>query len=84
MIKKPFHYFATAFLLPEKYLFLMMMKQEINGECPEVITHLGFLLFNNGCTWFKEWFLPEGGFEGGQKLQGEKPVSSIQKANLLK
>ena len=51
---------------------------------PEIITRLGFLLFNNGCTWFKDWYFPEGGNEGGQKLQGEKPVNSIKKVNQVK
>jgi hypothetical protein len=27
-----------------------------------------------GFTWFKDWYFPEGGNEGGQKLQGEKPL----------
>jgi hypothetical protein len=44
---------------------------------PEVITRLGFLLLNNGCTWFKDWYFPEGGSEGGQKLQGERPINSF-------
>ncbi|MBS3778146.1 MAG: DUF1122 family protein [Candidatus Thermoplasmatota archaeon] len=50
---------------------------------PPVITRLGFLLFMNDCTWFKDWYFPEGGFEGGQKLQGEKSLSSKQKNRQL-
>ena len=53
---------------------------------PEVITRLGFLLFSFDFTWFKDWYFPEGGFEGGQKLQGEKAIDdahrSIQLHNL--
>ncbi len=51
---------------------------------PAILTRLGFLLFNNGCTWFKDWYFPEGGNEGGQKLQGEKPVNSTKKVDQLK
>jgi hypothetical protein len=46
---------------------------------PIVTTRLGFILFNLGYTWFKDWYFPEGGNEGGQKLQGEKPVNEISK-----
>ena len=46
---------------------------------PEVITRLGFLLYSFGFTWYKDWYFPEGGFEGGQKLQGEKPLDEHHK-----
>ena len=42
---------------------------------PPVLTRLGFLLFEHRCTWFKDWYFPEGGLEGGQKLQGEKSIT---------
>lgn len=51
---------------------------------PPVITRLGFLLFSCGCTWFKDWYFPEGGFEGGQKLQAEKALSSTHRIRQLK
>jgi len=41
---------------------------------PPVVTRLGFLLFQFGFTWFKDWYFPEGFMEGGPKLQCEKPV----------
>lgn len=44
-------------------------------DIPPQLTRLGFLLFMNGCSWFKDWYFPEGGNEGGQKLQGEKPLT---------
>lgn len=50
---------------------------------PMVLSRLGFLMYMNGCTWFKDWYFPEGGFEGGQKLQGEKPLNSIHKKQHL-
>jgi len=42
---------------------------------PPPITRLGYELFRLGFTWFKDWYFPEGGSEGGQKLQGEKPLN---------
>jgi hypothetical protein len=44
-------------------------------DFPTVVTRLGYILFNLGFTWFKDWYFPEGGNEGGQKLQGEKPLN---------
>lgn len=46
---------------------------------PPVVTRLGYKLFNLGFTWFKDWYFPEGGNEGGQKLQGEKPLNKVLK-----
>jgi hypothetical protein len=43
-------------------------------DFPFPITRLGYKLFNLGFTWFKDWYFPEGGSEGTQKLQGEKPL----------
>ncbi|MFW5898360.1 MAG: DUF1122 family protein [Candidatus Saliniplasma sp.] len=45
-----------------------------NRGIPEPLTRLGHLLFQNGYTWFKDWYFAEGFNEGGQKLQGEKPI----------
>jgi len=42
---------------------------------PPVATPLGKALFDAGCTWFKDWYYPEGWMEGGMKLQGNKPAS---------
>lgn len=39
------------------------------------ISRLGYLLFKNGFTWFKDWYFPEGYLEGGRKLQGERPLN---------
>ncbi len=50
---------------------------------PMVLSRLGFLMYMNGCTWFKDWYFPEGGFEGGQKLQGEKPLDINHKKRHL-
>lgn len=39
---------------------------------PPPATYLGYLLWQAGCTWFKDWYFPEGGKEGNMKLQGNK------------
>jgi hypothetical protein len=50
---------------------------------PPVVTPLGKALFDAGCTWFKDWYYPEGWMEGGMKLQGNKPISEeARRANL--
>jgi hypothetical protein len=50
---------------------------------PPVVTPLGKALLDAGCTWFKNWYYPEGWREGESKLQGNKPVSDeARSANL--
>ncbi len=51
---------------------------------PPAITRLGNKLFKLDFTWFKDWYFPEGGNEGGQKLQGEKPLDGQSKNRHLK
>jgi hypothetical protein len=48
------------------------------------ISRLGYLLYKNGFTWFKDWYFPEGYLEGGRKLQGEKPLNDKSKLAQLK
>ena len=48
------------------------------------ISRLGYELFKNGFTWFKDWYFPEGYLEGGRKLQGEKPLNETIKSTQLK
>ncbi|MFW6173646.1 MAG: DUF1122 family protein [Elusimicrobiota bacterium] len=50
---------------------------------PPAVTRLGYKLFNLGFTWFKDWYFPEGGTEGGQKLQGEKPLNKKSESRQL-
>ncbi|MCC6223673.1 MAG: DUF1122 family protein [Thermoleophilia bacterium] len=42
---------------------------------PPAATPVGSALFAAGCTWFKDWYYPEGWLEGGFKLQGNKPLT---------
>lgn len=46
---------------------------------PAATTPLGLLLVHAGCYSFKDWYIPEGGREGPQKLQGWKPVKKEEK-----
>ena len=50
---------------------------------PPHTTRLGFMLLEMGFTWFKDWYFPEGFMEGGQKLQGEKPLTGEMKMRHL-
>ncbi len=56
---------------------------ELESGFPPPVTRLGYKLFEIGFTWFKDWYFPEGFMEGGQKLQGEKPLNSEAKGRQL-
>lgn len=44
---------------------------------PPLATPMGALLFELGAAAsIKDWYFPEGGAEGGRKLQGNKPLSA--------
>jgi hypothetical protein len=58
--------------------------EQLKAGFPIPVTRLGFKLLNHGFTWFKDWYFPEGFMEGGQKLQGEKPVNEESKNRQLK
>ncbi len=49
---------------------------------PVTATRLGYELFGRDFTWFKDWYHPEGFFEGGQKLQGEKPLEERREKHI--
>ncbi len=51
---------------------------------PAVATRLGYKLYHLGFTWFKDWYFPEGGKEGGEKLEGEKPLDGAAKNRHMK
>jgi hypothetical protein len=50
---------------------------------PPAVTPLGKALLDAGCTWFKDWYYPEGWMEGGMKLQGNKPMSADARKQAL-
>lgn len=40
---------------------------------------LGLALLAVGCRWFKDWYFPEAGREGGTKLQGTLPLDAAHR-----
>ena len=46
----------------------------LRRKVPPAATPLGLALLTAGCRWFKDWYFPEGGREGGTKLQGTLPL----------
>nr|MDO8079484.1 DUF1122 family protein [Candidatus Freyarchaeota archaeon] len=48
-------------------------RRQLGAGLPPPVSRLGYKLFELGFTWFKDWYFAEGFWEGGQKLQGEKP-----------
>ncbi|MEM2144861.1 MAG: DUF1122 family protein [Candidatus Jordarchaeaceae archaeon] len=48
-------------------------RRQLGAGLPSPVSRLGYKLFKLGFTWFKDWYFAEGFWEGGQKLQGEKP-----------
>ncbi len=49
-------------------------EKELRRKTPPQATPLGLALLRAGCRWFKDWYFPEGGMEGGTKLQGTVPL----------
>jgi len=47
----------------------------LNIGIDPALTRLGYKLYRLGFTWFKDWYFSEGGREGSQKLQAEKPLN---------
>lgn len=55
----------------------------LEKSIPPSATRIGYLLYQAGCVWFKNWYFPEGRKEGRVKLQGEKPVTKKQRKEAL-
>ncbi len=49
-------------------------ERALRRKVPPQATPLGVALLEAGCRWFKDWYFPEGGMEGGTKLQGTIPL----------
>ncbi|HXF57394.1 MAG TPA: DUF1122 family protein [Actinomycetota bacterium] len=49
-------------------------ERALRRRVPPAATPLGLALLRAGCRWFKDWYYPEGGREGGTKLQGTLPL----------
>ena len=55
-------------------------ERALRRRVPPAATPLGLELLRAGCRWFKDWYYPEGGREGGTKLQGTVPVNEQRRA----
>jgi hypothetical protein len=49
-------------------------QRALHRRVPPAATPLGLAMLRAGCRWFKDWYYPEGGREGGTKLQGTLPL----------
>jgi hypothetical protein len=49
-------------------------ERALRRRVPPAATPLGLALLGAGCRWFKDWYYPEGGREGGTKLQATLPL----------
>jgi hypothetical protein len=49
-------------------------ERALRRRVPPAATPLGLVMLRAGCRWFKDWYFPEGGREGGTKLQGTLPL----------
>jgi hypothetical protein len=49
-------------------------ERALRRRVPPAATPLGLAILRAGCRWFKDWYFPEGGHEGGTKLQGTLPL----------
>jgi hypothetical protein len=49
-------------------------ERALRRKVPPPATPLGLAMLRAGVRWFKDWYYPEGGREGGTKLQGTLPL----------
>ena len=49
-------------------------ERALRRKVPPAATELGLEMLRAGCRWFKDWYYPEGGREGGTKLQATLPL----------
>lgn len=62
-------------ILMVRYLDHKLTKEGLAIGIPPAATPLGYLLWEAGFCWFKDWYFPEGWKEGEPKLQGTKPLN---------
>ena len=49
-------------------------ERALRRKVPPAATELSLAMLRAGGRWFKDWYYPEGGREGGTKLQGTLPL----------
>jgi hypothetical protein len=54
-------------------------ERALRRKVPPAATPVGLALLKAGCRWFKDWYYPEGGREGGTKLQATVPLDETRR-----
>lgn len=54
-------------------------ERALRRKVPPVATPVGLAMLKAGCRWFKDWYYPEGGREGGTKLQATVPLDDTRR-----
>jgi len=67
-----------------EYLYDPITLSQLEKGVPPPASRLGYYLIKNGMLWVKDWYYPEGGLEGGPKLQAKKPVNENHMETLKK
>ncbi len=55
-------------------------ERALRRRVPAAATPLGLAMLAAGVRWFKDWYYPEGGREGGTKLQGTLPLNDQRRS----
>jgi len=66
-----------------EYIYDYETYKALEVGVPTPLTRLGYMLFENGFTWFKNWYFAEGFMEGSPKIQGEKSLDENYRARQL-
>ncbi|HEX8100281.1 MAG TPA: DUF1122 family protein [Actinomycetota bacterium] len=53
-------------------------ERALRRRVPPAATEVGLAMVTAGVRWFKDWYYPEGGREGGTKLQGTIPLDAAR------
>lgn len=74
----------TSVLEPGSHIMVHYLQdtetaEAITASVPPPATPIGYLLWNAGVRWFKDWYFTEGWMEGDQKLQGNLPIDAETK-----
>jgi hypothetical protein len=56
-------------------------ERALRRKVPPAATPAGLAMLRAGCRWFKDWYYPEGGREGGTKLQATLPLNDERRRN---
>jgi hypothetical protein len=54
-------------------------ERALRRKVPPTATPVGLAMLKAGCRWFKDWYYPEGGREGGTKLQATVPLDDARR-----